>query len=304
MIRPYSLHAPHAPPAAPPKRLRSHPSPPTIQPSPTPLPPSPPSTALCPADPTGPRIPTLFQLYTAKAHAGWVAGVANACILAGRLGFVCQACAHRSDLYDTFEERHGAKTVLRYAKFYLTKHVPNRFFGFSDGNWRQLVSALRAFHTWAVTKQYMPEEQQLEVGFLRLAEFPMATLKQRLEDLGRIKYWDELERQVLQRTGRPDASLDDVQFDRRFGGSMHLIVAEVERDGWAFECDPFDCGDCRNTGRVFVQLPEEVATLGVVGMELSCITLGLRNRVWRPIQRKDTGEFFANVYPPRAVFRV
>lgn len=280
------------------KRLRSHPPPSSIHsPDPHSNPPNSPTTT-CTADPTGPRISQLFQLYTAKAHAGWVAGVANACIISGRNGFVCRHCAHRDDLHDSFELNHGAQTVLNYARFYLTVYVPNRFLGFSDSNWRQLIAALRAFHTWAVSQRFMREDLALEGGLVRLADFPMASLKQRLEQLGRREYWMELERRALQVGGE---AVVHGEFDRLFGGCLNLIVERIEPDGWVFQCDPFDWVEKRNRGTVFVQIPPDVAVMGVVGMEFSCMTLGLRNRVWRPVM--EPGEpFFTNVYPPKRIF--
>ena len=94
---------------------------------------------------------------------------------------------------------------------------------------------------------------------------------------------------------------------------LPLEIAKVRKDGWVFRkpyAPGYDFDDeqmywdslklrSRPLPELFVRLPEDVAKLGKVSASISCMTLGLRRGVWRPLPFDDHCDAVAaNVYPP------
>lgn len=94
-------------------------------------------------------------------------------------------------------------------------------------------------------------------------------------------------------------AVDEFGYCRYFGGEEQAVIVEqVLNDGWVVKCDDDEDGE---EGQVLLKLPENVAKMGMKGMSLSGLQMGLRNGIWRPVQR-DEACCMSSAYPPDELF--
>lgn len=102
----------------------------------------------------------------------------------------------------------------------------------------------------------------------------------------------------------PNVSSDNVhenEYQRYFGSEdTALIVDQVMPNGWVIKIDDVDVNLSFEEDQVFLQLPPDIAKLGMQGMSLSCLQLALRHGVWRPIEQD--GSYISSAYPPDELF--
>ena len=105
------------------------------------------------------------------------------------------------------------------------------------------------------------------------------------------RYWDGLE--VREHVASEDSMSDE--YDTTIGGDLPLSISKVRSNGWELVDDNYGSG---GGAGFFVPLPPEVAKLGLPGASFSCMHLGSRNGVWRPIGAYEPDIVVTNVYPP------
>ena len=96
------------------------------------------------------------------------------------------------------------------------------------------------------------------------------------------KYWDRFDG-----TPPPEEDSGDL-YTETLSSEMNLFIKQVHGFGWTMHdlassgCAEWGGVDNCNKA-VFVPLPPEVAKLGREGVNFSCMILGLRNNIWRPL---------------------
>ena len=144
------------------------------------------------------------------------------------------------------------------------------------------------------------------------ASFAEEEIGNKLNQLAMDKYWNQFEDGVsaAAAVAASNEDVDDLDsFEDTLSAEMNIFITEVQETGWIMKdiiglsgcdhCGGWGCKGCEDPG-VFVRLPPEVAKLGRVNTNFSCMLLGLRNGVWRPLLGGASGDFdrqvFANVY--------
>lgn len=250
---------------------------------------------ICPDDKAGPRISAVLEEFArtcyVPSHMDWLYHLEASC---AQQGCYVSDCRGRGN----FSEVHGAKTLVNSITMFLSYYVPSHFLISSDDEWRELLVALRTFHMFCVRRQYVREDEVLMSALYKLRRFNLCDIPQRITKLCEEKYWDSLE------TAREEdgpADKDEDGYQCYFGGEdINLIVDQVMPNGWVVACDDDLDNLSPGENQVFLQLPSETSKLGMKGMSLSCLQLGLRNGVWRPVEQE--GEYIASAYPPDELF--
>ena len=122
-----------------------------------------------------------------------------------------------------------------------------------------------------------------------------------LNSMAEEGWWDDLEERADNGSGNASEGDFHDAYEEVVRSEMRMCAREVKPDGWVFDKNPMDRPffDYQPVDPgVFLRLPAEVAAMGVVGMQLSCMSLALRRGVWRPVGMYDDAIVVANVYPP------
>lgn len=177
-----------------------------------------------------------------------------------------------------------------------------------DDEWREILAALRVFHSFCVKRGYVKEDGVLVTALFRLRTFCICTIPNRISQLARDGFWGTLENHDSRSLIDPDtatlgAHAEDEQtepydeWEGVLGDEMPLCVEQVMPDGWIMACDDPEEGEYT---KAFLCLPVDVARLGMKGMSLSRIKLALRKGVWRPVLHDAL--YVGKAYPPDDVF--
>lgn len=218
---------------------------------------------------------------------------------------VQQGCyAAQCDMSFSFSHTHGAKSLVNAIMMFLAYYVPRHLKITSDDEWREILAAIRTFHLFCVQRGYVNEDSVLMSSLYKLRCFKICEIPKRLTHLCQQKYWDSLE--FTESRNESDGSsstqnkiaLDEEEYERYFGDEIAVNVVDVVSNGWVICSDTAPSGSCDRS--VFLRLPPDTAKLGMKGMTLSCLLLGLRNGVWRPI--KLDGSCVTNACPPDDLF--
>lgn len=247
--------------------------------------------SICPGDQTGPRVSSLLEEFSSSCsvsnHMNWLYHLRTSCAQQGCYLTNCNASGD-------FSHTHGAKSLVNAMTMFLSYYVPRHLTITSDDEWRELLAALRTFHMFCVRKQYVKEDVVLMSVLYKLRRFKLCQIPQRITQLFEEKYWDSLENR---KEGIESNISDEDGYERYFGDETALNVEEIMADGWVINAD----GNSRKEeDQIFLYLPGDAASLGMKGMSLSCLQLGLRNGIWRPIEQDGT--CIANAYPPDELF--
>lgn len=256
---------------------------------------------ICRADREGPRIPTILREFEedckVPTHLDWISYLEKACEKLGCYISDCNPGAH-------FATTHGAKSLLNSIVIFLAYYVPRKFILSSDDEWREILAAIRSFHSFCVRRKYAKEDAVLMTALHKLRRFHICGMPEEIERLVKCRYWDQFEE-------RMENELTDVedndectnnQYESYVGDLSPLVVEQVLSGGWILRPEEYDdeTGEAM-TKSIFLQLPASVSTMGMQGTTLTCMTLALRNRVWRPILCGENVKVgFA--FPPDDVF--
>lgn len=260
---------------------------------------------ICQDDSTGPRIPILFLQFAESspisAHLDWLHHLELSCEKQGCLAGSCSSREVGQSKSSTFAWAHGAKTLVNGINMFLTYHIPRYYTISSDEEWRAALAALRSFHDFCVRRRYVKDDAAMKLALHRLNKFQIATILSNLQSLIEQKWWDSLEdASGSEREGgrlQAGGEDDDREYEAFVGSDVPLCVVEVMREGWLMAEDSFE------NAKALLPLPVDAAALGVKGMSFSCLSLGLRNEVWRPAQGEGDPESAAIIaYPPDDVF--
>lgn len=260
------------------------------------------SKSICPGDQFGPRIYTVLKEFAkvvpVPSYMRWLYQLESSCIHQGCYIANCDVSA-------PFSHTHGPKVLVNAITVFLSYHVPKHtiLMMTSDDDWREILASIRVFLIHCIQRGYIKENIKLLTALYKLRVFKICGIPRRLTFLFKHKYWDSLENNDRQSesdgsSSSKTKSVDHVSFERYFGDEIAVTVEKVMSNGWVLRSDyaPFETRDVR----VFLQLPSEVARLGMADMTLSCILLGLRNGIWRPVEQ--SGVFVINAYPPDHFF--
>lgn len=216
-----------------------------------------------------------------------------------------QGCyAAQCDMSFSFSRTHGAKSLVNAIMMFLAYYVPRHLKITSDDEWREILAAVRTFHLFCVQRGYVNEDSVLMSSLYRLRCFKICEIPKRLTRLCQQKYWDSLEFTESRNESDGSSSTqnkiaqDEREYERYFGDEIAVNVVDVVSNGWVISSDTAPNGSCDQS--VFLHLPPDTAKLGMKGMTLSCLLLGLRNGVWRPI--KQDGSCVTNACPPDDLF--
>lgn len=256
-------------------------------------------STFCKADKAGPRIPTLLREFERSSpvstHLRWIEHLKRAC---ESQGCYIAECVGLTDV--SFWQTHGAKTLVNGIMVLLTFHVPRWVKLKSDNEWRELLAAIRTFHSFCVRRGYVKYDSVLITALYRLRQLGMYSIPQRLQELTRERYWDTLEEEQATKRGSETTEGDSAVlvtggYDMYIGEEMRVNVDEVLTGGWVMTGE-----DEEEREKAFLTLPDDVARLGMRGMSLSCLLLARRNGVWRPVVQEE--EFRLLAYAPDDVF--
>eukprot|EP00177_Eucheuma_denticulatum_P007167 GFKZ01013028.1.p1 GENE.GFKZ01013028.1~~GFKZ01013028.1.p1 ORF type:complete len:293 (+),score=37.61 GFKZ01013028.1:326-1204(+) len=258
----------------------------------------------CPKDDIGPRIPTLLKEFGKHSpvteHMEWLHNLELSCENQGCCVTGCAAGSPRRGRSIEFAKAHGAKTLMNGMNMFITYHIP-RFYGIrSDDEWRRALAALRSFHMFCVRRRYVRDDAGLMRALHRLKGFPMHTIPSSIKELVEDRYWDGVEKrrrvQALAE-GVAQHGVDEDKYDVIIRDETAVVVEEIDDGGWVLVSE----GENDLADKAYLQLPAEVAVLGVKGMSISCVMFGLKGGVWRPFSG-DGGGIEPIVYPPDEAF--
>lgn len=262
---------------------------------------------ICPDDGEGPRIPKLFLEFEENspisAHMEWLHHLELSC---EKQGCYVSGCAtgskKRGRRSSSFARAHGAKTLINGMNMFLTYHIPRYYRVSSDEDWRKALAALRSFHAFCVRRRYVKEDAVLMLALHRLRGFRIHTIPVRIQKLIEDKYWDSIEdvsgSEPEESPGdQSDKKTEEKRYASYVGGEMAVTLDEVLQNGWVLRGEDH----LGEETTAFVSLPADLAGFGMKGMSVSCMALGLRNGIWRPI-RGEGDLATATVYPPDDVF--
>lgn len=266
---------------------------------------------ICPTDPCGPRIETVLQEWRAScaipSHNHWVETLTAT---RQNHGCVDRQCMNISN----FDSAHSIQSLHGFIVHFVTELIPHRVHMPSDREWGRLIDAMKAFHAFCVAREFVAADAEIQLMFQRLKKFKICGVPRNISRLGKDRWWEGLELQqagVALDTVCNLTSANDIQMTLEqlgLGGSFEqeivcgdemssMVAVEVRRDGWVLaKCEFGMNGDCHRANAVFLPLPPYVAKMGVKDMTISCIELGLRNGIWRPIEHG--GVFSGNALPP------
>ena len=252
---------------------------------------------------TGPTLSTIFKELDAK-HEEWLDSFEHNCQSYGWDG--CGCCKYFETKFSdelgssAYCQTHGAESLGPNISHFFGYFVPRKMCTPSMSQMKKATAALRALVKHCVKKKYcdaMPEVlKEISVS----ANFDANKIRESLESLARCNYWDTLE-EAATSSDHDDNDSGCSDYERILGTDcgMPLEISKMRQDGW--ELMDMDFGDASPDedydSTAFVRLPPEVAALGRVGAPFSCMSLGLRNGVWRPIVN-EFDSVVANVYPP------
>lgn len=258
----------------------------------------------CPKDDVGPRIPTLLKEFGKHSpvteHMEWLHNLQLSCQNQGCCVTGCVAGSPRRGKSIEFAKAHGAKTLMNGMNMFITYHIP-RFYGVrSDDEWRRALAALRSFHMFCARRRYVRDDAGLMRALHRLKGFPMHTIPTRIKELVDEGYWDGIEksRKDQSQTESVDQDgQDEEKYDAIIWDETAVVVDEIDQGGWILVSE----GDSELNDKAYLQLPADVAALGVKGMSISCVMFGLKGGLWRPFAG-DGGGIQPIVYPPDEAF--
>lgn len=273
------------------------------------------SVQLCGNDKGGPSLATLLQEVSRRnpKHAYMLDLFEACCQSYGWNGCGCEyseSGGHGTGS-SAYAQLHGASVLLSEVRGFFGDFMTRKTDA-SFAETKRCVSAIRALITHSMDVGALERSggrellKELRVNNKFNGEKLGAEL-QRLADEG---YWDSLEEPAS--SGSDDRSPGghaDAEDYR--SGDCHVEIKAVRADGWVlgapdwylervsfnWNLERVSFGDPDE--EVFVQLPDSVAQLGVVGAGFSCMSLEKKRGVWRPVGTFDEMYVFANVYPPQ-----
>lgn len=233
---------------------------------------------------------------------------------------------------------HGAEEIRGNISHFLGYFLPRKCCTPSQSEMKRICAALRALVKHCAAKGYLDaaETKPLLKEISVSSNFQAEAIADGLNRLARSKYWDQFEQDddedvelcrvdVCQYKEEDEDPEDPDVWERcrerkrarcyatTVSDELPLEIAKVRKDGWVFRkpyAPGYDFDDeqmywdslklrSRPLPELFVRLPEDVAKLGKVSASISCMTLGLRRGVWRPLPFDDHCDAVAaNVYPP------
>ena len=180
----------------------------------------------------------------------------------------------------------------------------------SMSDMKKCAATLRQLVTHCVARGYLVKEGTKELlDMIKVSgNFNAQGISSALQKLSDEGYWDVLANEEGGEEDNVDEEGEDDDHDVPImcGEDMPLSVKEVRVDGWVFE-DMFSGGGYNSDNpdedppdATLLRLPPHVASMGLVGMSISCMNLVMRHGVLRPVGTHDLGTEFvcANVYPP------
>lgn len=201
--------------------------------------------------------------------------------------------------------------VFESLPFILAHHIHDVVKLTKDTEWQDLLAALRSFHMFCVIRLYVPENRKLMGGLYDLETFTVCELSSKLNHLVAYKYWNKIEGDSLRRNAAQSPAETEAQVSVQVDEEMYeehlkfcytpIEVEEVRPNGWVLNVSEAGFFYRQTEVKsVFLQLPQSVSSMGLLGMRLPCFSLGFRNGFWRPIS-DDTSSciFFAKINPPR-----
>lgn len=260
---------------------------------------------VCHDDTVGPRIPTLFLEFAASSpiamHMDWLHNLELSCEKQRCFAATCKSRTDQHRKSSDFAWAHGAKTLVNGINMFLTYHIPRYYTVASDEEWRSALAALRSFHDYCVRRRYVKDDPGLKLALHRLNKFQIVTILARLQDLIEQKWWDSVEdASGSEHEGariRAEGGDHGTVYEAFVGSDVPLCVEQILQDGWLISEDSYE------NSKALLSLPPDVAALAVKGMSFSCMSLGLRNEVWRPVQTEGGPSTAAiTAYPPDDVF--
>lgn len=266
-----------------------------------------PPITMCPTDTVGPRIPRLFLEFERNspitAHMEWLHHLELSCENQGCYAAGCATGSKKlGRASSSFAHAHGAKTLVNGMNMFLTYHIPHYYSVSSDEEWRMALAALRSFYAFCVRRRYVKDDSVLMLALHRLRSFRIYTIPDRIQKLIKDKYWDRIENSARQRQAPSSlndnaSNCSDLGFEALVGGEMAVTLVQILENGWVLRGDN-QLGEEKN---VFVSLPSDLASCGMLGMSLSSVPLALRRGLWRPIS-SESDYTSPVVYPPDDVF--
>ena len=203
---------------------------------------------------------------------------------------------------------HGAESLACNISSFLTYFIPRKCGNFSSAEMKRVAAALGAVVRHCAAKGYCKKQPELLKEIKATCSFQAEELGKALQQLADHRYWDSLEQRQAGEED-DDGNLEDSSEDEGMEFTEtdgHINIKAVSAhpsspNGWelgGYGNDGY--GSAGGVFSVFVSLPPEVASMGRPGASFSCMSLGLRRGVWRPVAPRyvDGNYVFANVYPP------
>ena len=208
----------------------------------------------------------------------------------------------------SFLKLHGAERLCDNIDHFLSYFVPRKMMTPDFKDMKRCAATLRALVKFCISRGYL-EKDDIYVKYTLESisvsgNFDAEGIRRSLQQLKDTGYWKRL-RAEREDDGETDHEAEDVTMTRDddpveegddfgIGDSSSAECASVHKNGWVFtESFGFD------KRRVLIYLPPEVAKLGRVDMQLSCMDFVYLGRgVWEPMGKWDEGDVCANVYPP------
>jgi len=260
-------------------------------------------------DATDPTIAEIFEAFIDHRRANqrrnceWIELLERNCESYGGEYCVCNRPGERnrqSGQPSEYIDLHGAKCLGHNISHFLGYYVPRKMCTPSMRDMKRCAATLDDLLKFCIKQGYVQRKdvkelrRSISVSGTFDAEGVQSAL-QRLHDEG---YWERLRAE----RGPPQQKDDDGYFEYLARRSARTCT-KIRENGWEFDSE-----DGPGTGEssydsedqnMFVELPPDVAKLGVEGMELSCMELqDLGLGVWKPVGGYHDEYVCANVYPP------
>lgn len=207
-----------------------------------------------------------------------------------------------------FLKLHGAERLCDNINHFLSYFVPRKMMTPDFKDMKRCAATLRALVKFCISRGYLEKDDVYVKNTLESisvsGNFDAEGIRRSLTQLKDTGYWKRL-RAEREDDGETDHEAEDVTFTRDdycveegddfgIGDDYSAECAEVRKNGWVFTGS--FCSDKRT---VLIYLPPEVAKLGRMDMQLSCMDFVYLGRgVWEPMGKWGEGDVCANVYPP------
>jgi hypothetical protein len=191
-------------------------------------------------------------------------------------------------MHGAYARMHGAETLFWSISYFVGEFIPRKMCTPSMNEMKNCAAALRSFVKFCAKKGYISKEDtKRTLDELKVTNsFDAEGIREALQNLADSGWWDALETETA-------SGSEEEDLHRFHDNDMGTTVVKVLKDGWMVVED-FEFGE----RGVFLPLPPKVASKGLVGMSMSCMSMSLKGGVWRPVGTYDYDMVLANVYPP------